>query len=88
VVGGAGDWPVRDALYAHVQGHLHVLPDLVARAALQSDGTYVFRGVPPGTYTLKVFHGDRMIHSQDGVEVTDRELTLDPIAIGADASEG
>jgi len=88
VVGSPGDWAIRDRIYQHVEGHLHVLPDLVARAEVQSDGSYVFRHVPPGTYTLKVFHGDRMIHSQDGVEVTDRELTLDPIEIGPAPGEG
>ncbi|HJL16457.1 MAG TPA: carboxypeptidase-like regulatory domain-containing protein [Sandaracinaceae bacterium LLY-WYZ-13_1] len=89
VVASAGDWAVADAVYGHVTGHLHVLPDLVARAEIQSDGTYAFRNVPPGTYTLKVFHGERMIHSQEGVEVPDgRELTLDPIEIGAAGSEG
>ena len=87
VVGGAGDWPIRDALYAHVRGHLHVLPDLVARAALQRDGTFIFRDVPPGTYTLKIFHRAELVHEQPDVEVGERELTLDPIAL-AEGSEG
>lgn len=84
VVADAGDWPVADRIYAHVTGHLHVLPDLVARAEVGSDGAYRFRNVPPGTYTLKVFHGPRLLHTQEGVEVSEgRELTLEPIAIGA-----
>lgn len=87
LVSEAGAWPVRDQLYAHVRGHLHVLPDLVARARIDADGSYQFRNVPPGTYTLKIFHGERQIHEQAGVEVTDtRELTLEPIAVSAGGS--
>ena len=85
LVAEPGDWPVRDQLYAHVSGHLHVLPDLVARAEIDSDGGYAFRNVPPGTYTLKVFHHDRLLHTQEGVEVAEgrEQLTLLPIPIGA-----
>lgn len=79
----AGSWPLRDLLYGHVRGHLHVLPDLVARAAVQPDGTFVFRGVPAGAYTLKVFHGERELHSARVTVSPDRELAVDPIAIGA-----
>lgn len=83
VVGTAGSWPLRDQLYAHVTGHLHVLPDLVARATVQADGTFLFRNVPGGTYTLKVFHRDREVHSAQVTVPADRELVVDPIAIGA-----
>ncbi len=83
VVAQAGSWPLRDQLYAHVNGHLHVLPDLVARAVVQRDGTFVFRNVPAGTYTLKVFHGERELHSAEVIVPADRELVVDPIAIGA-----
>lgn len=78
-----GSWPLRDQLYDHVRGHLHVLPDLVARAAVQADGSFVFHEVPPGTYTLKVFHGERELHSAQVTVPEDRELVVDPIAIGA-----
>lgn len=84
VVAEAGDWPVQDQVYAHVRGHLHVLPDLVARAEVTTDGSYHFRNVAPGVYTLKVFHGDRLLHTQEGIEVAEgRELTLEPIPVGA-----
>lgn len=79
----SGAWPLRDELYAHVTGHLHVLPDLVARATVQRDGTFVFRNVPPGTYTLKILHRDRELHSARVVVPEERELVVDPIAIGA-----
>jgi hypothetical protein len=84
VAGGPGHWPIRDQLYEHVQGHLHVLPDLVARARVESDGNFHFHNVPAGTYTLKVFRGERELRSQEGVTVAEgRELTLEPIQLGA-----
>lgn len=78
----AGSWPLRDRLYEHVHGHLHVIADLIARATIESDGQYHFVNVPPGTYTLKVFLGSEMIHSREGVVVEERELTLEPIQLG------
>jgi hypothetical protein len=77
----AGNWPLRDNLYAHVQGHLHVLPDLVARAVVQPDGTFLFRNVAAGTYTLKVFRGATEVHSAEVQVAADRELVVNPIAI-------
>lgn len=79
----AGSWPLGDQLYAHVRGHLHVVPDLVARATVQPDGTFVFRAVPAGSYVLKVFHGERELHSAPITVPEERELVVDPIAIGA-----
>lgn len=87
VVNEAGSWPLRDRRYAHVTGHLHVLPDLVARAHVQSDGSYRFRNVPAGTYTLKVFHRDRELLSRQVVVPEDRELVVDPIEIGPAPAE-
>jgi len=80
-----GHWAISDTLYAHVRGHLHAIPDLVARATVQSDGSYRFTGVPPGTYTLKVFHGAEIVHTQEGIEVEERELTLEPVPLGVGA---
>lgn len=82
-VANAGSWPLRDQIYPHVRGHLHVLPDLVARAAVQPDGTFLFRGVPAGSYTLKVFHAERELHSAQVTVPETGELNVDPIAIGA-----
>lgn len=83
VVGEAGSWPLRDQRYAHVAGHLHVLPNLVARATVQPDGTFLFRNVAAGAYTLKVFHRERELHSAEVTVPEERELVVDPIAIGA-----
>jgi hypothetical protein len=78
-----GSWPLRDQVHPHVRGHLHVLPDLVARAAVQRDGTFLFRNVPAGTYTLKVFHAERELHSAQVTVPETGELAVDPIAITA-----
>jgi hypothetical protein len=67
-ISSAGNWPVRDRIHPHVRGHIHALPNLVARAFLDSDGTFTFRGVRPGSYRLHVFHGAR--------EVTSQEITI------------
>jgi len=81
-VQAAGHFEIRDRLYEHVVGHLHVLPDLVACGQVQPDGKFSF-DVPAGNYTVKVLFRDRELASQP-VEVAEgRELTLDPIALTA-----
>lgn len=82
----AGSWPVRDRIYGHVRGHLHALPDLIARAVLTADGHFVFRGVSPGTYQLRAFHGDREIIEAQEVTVTDAPLTIPAVAVTASAT--
>jgi hypothetical protein len=77
----AGSWPLHDRLVTHVTGQLHVLPDLIAVANVSADGEFTFNTVAPGKYTLKVFHGDKELASQE-VEVTSRPLTVNPIALG------
>jgi hypothetical protein len=79
-----GHYTIRDRLYAHVTAHLHVLPDLVARGSIDSGGRYSFADVEPGTYTLKVFFGERELASQS-VEVGGGALTVDPIALNLSA---
>ena len=86
-VAAAGHWLITDRLYAHVSGHLHVIDGLVARATIAEDGSYHFQNVPEGTYTLEVYFEENRIHRQEGVVVTDRELTLEPIALTRSAAE-
>jgi hypothetical protein len=76
----AGSWPLRDKLVTHVKGHLHVLPNLAAVAALEADGQFAFADVQPGKYVLKVFHGSVELLSRE-VEVGPKPLTLDPLAL-------
>jgi hypothetical protein len=80
-----GNWPVRDRVYGHVRGHLHTLPDLVARAFVEPNGAYTFRGVAAGTYQLHVFHGPREIATQEVVVPESGQLTVPAIALTAAA---
>jgi len=82
--GEAGHFVIRDAVYPHVEGHLHVVPNLAARAELDARGQYRFEDVGPGNYTLKVFFDDREVHSAE-VEVPQRELTIDPVSLDLSA---
>jgi len=78
----AGSWPLRDKVIAHLEGQLIVLQDLLAIAAPAADGSFTFPTLKPGKYVLKVFHGAKELASQP-IEVGDRALTLDPIALTA-----
>ena len=82
--GEAGHFVVKDAVYPHVEGHLHVVTNLAARAEVNSRGQYEFEDVAPGTYTLKVFFDEREVHSTE-VEVPQRELTIDPVSLDLSA---
>jgi hypothetical protein len=81
----AGNWPLRDKAVTHAEGHLHVLPDLIAVGTVQADGTFSFPEVAPGKYTLKVFHGSQELAAQ-AVEATGKSVTLEPIALTAPAA--
>jgi hypothetical protein len=80
----AGSWPLRDKVIAHLAGQLIVLPDLLAAATPTADGSFTFPELKPGKYVLKVFHGAKELASQP-IEIGDRALTLDPIALTASA---
>jgi hypothetical protein len=81
-----GNWPIRDRVHPHVRGHLHALPDLVARATVEPSGAYTFRGVAPGTYQLHVFHGPREVVSQEVVVPEGGQLTVPAIQLQAAAA--
>lgn len=81
-VSAPGQWPLRDRNLGHVRGHLHALPDLVARAFVEPAGGYVFRGVEPGSYTVHVFQGANEVAPPQAVTVGDtHELTVAPITL-------
>jgi hypothetical protein len=77
-----GSFPIRDARVPHVRGHLHVLPNLAFVGSIDASGEYKFTNVPPGQYSLKVFHLDREVGTSVAVvpEAT-RELTLEPMVL-------
>ena len=80
----AGHHVIRDRLYPHVVGHLHLVPNLVARGEVGSDGRYLFADVPEGNYTLEVHYDDRKLHSQQ-VEVSGA-LNVDPVRLDLSAA--
>ena len=55
----------------------------VARGEIRADGSYVFHGVPAGTYTLKVLEGEREIATRPVTVIEGHELAVDPIHLGA-----
>jgi hypothetical protein len=78
-----GDFVISDQLAPYLKGHLHVLPKLTAIAVPQSDGSFVFKDVHPGSYTLKVFRGAFEMSSSE-LEVKDtREVTVPPVSVDA-----
>lgn len=79
----AGAWPLRDRLVSHARGYLHVLPNLVAVATVDADGNYKFGEVAPGKYTLKVFHGERELTSQE-VEAGPKPVSVPPLTLSAE----
>ena len=82
-----GDFVISDQLAPYLKGHLHVLPKLTAIAAPQSDGSFVFKDVHPGSYTLKVFRGAFEMSSSE-LEVKDtREVVVPPISVDAKAGK-
>ena len=81
-----GAWALRDQSISHAQGYLHVLADVVAVGTVAADGSYSFPAVPPGKYTLKIFHGPTQVATQD-VEATAKPLTVDPITLTASPAE-
>jgi hypothetical protein len=84
-VSSAGHWPIADRNFPHVRGHLHVIADFVARAAVEASGSYTFHGVPAGEYVLHVFHGDHESSSQP-VTVAEGALTVPAIQVTAAAA--
>lgn len=84
-----GDWAIRDNLAPHLRAHLHVLPNLIAVADMQADGSFSLSDVPAGSYTLKVLRGPKELASQ-AVEVAQdaRKLSLDPLALAGPDTPG
>ncbi|AKF04515.1 hypothetical protein DB32_001664 [Sandaracinus amylolyticus] len=78
-----GNWPVRDRVHPHIRGHLHAIPDLVARGFVEPNGAYTFRGVAAGTYQLHVFQGARELHTQEIVVPESGQLTVPAIPLSS-----
>lgn len=81
----AGSWPIIDRLTPHARAYLHVLPDLIAIATLNDDGTFSFGELPEGKYTLHVFHGASEVLKKP-VEVSGKLTTLDALPLTPSAN--
>lgn len=79
-----GHFVIRDRLYPHVVGHLHVVDGLVACAEIDSRGRFRFKDVPKGSYTLKIFRGEEELASQS-IEVSGRSTKIEPITLATGA---
>jgi hypothetical protein len=79
-VSSPGHFVIRDRLYPHVTGHVHVVDDLVACAALEGNGRFRFPDVTDGEYTLEVYLGERKVLSE-AVEASGRYHTTDVLTI-------
>jgi plastocyanin len=75
-----GTFAVSDKLAPFVHGHLHVVAKLTQWVNPGSDGSFAFKEVPAGSYTLKVFRGAKEVSSAE-VEVGSKETELDPIPL-------
>lgn len=75
-----GSFEVRDKLAAYVHGHLHVIAKLTQVVNPGNDGSFAFKELPPGPYTLKLFRGASEISSTD-VEVGAKETELETIPL-------
>lgn len=81
-----GTFVLHDKLAPHVRGHLHVIAKLTQVVNPSADGTFTFREVPPGEYTLKVFRNAHEVSSTELEVTSSRELVIDPISLDSAAS--
>ncbi|HEY6878174.1 MAG TPA: cupredoxin domain-containing protein [Polyangiales bacterium] len=82
-----GAFVVRDRLAPYVHGHLHVIAKLTQVVNPSADGSFAFREVPAGNYTLKVFRGAKEVSTAE-VEVGGKETELDTIPLPPAAADG
>ena len=82
-----GVFELTDRLAPHVHGYLHVLPKISAVANPQSDGSFVFKDVHPGDYTIKVFRKTRELSSEPLEVKEGRDIVVGPFAVDARAAK-
>ncbi len=83
----SGHFVIRDALFPHVEGHVHVLNDLVACGRVTSTGGFAFEDIEPGSYRLRVFFRGHELKNQPVVVPDGSEMRLEPIRIDAPSSK-
>jgi hypothetical protein len=82
-----GVFELTDRLAPHVRGYLHVLPKVSAVANPQGDGSFAFKDVHPGNYTVKVFRGARELHTEELEVKEGRDIVVGPFGVDARAAK-
>jgi hypothetical protein len=81
-----GVFTIRDRLAPYVRGTLHVVAKLTFAVQPNADGSFVFKDVPPGKYTLKLFRGAEET-TADEIEITNnKDVVLESVALESGAS--
>jgi plastocyanin len=75
-----GAFEVRDRLAPYVHGHLHVIAKLTQVVNPSADGSFAFKDVPAGPYTLKVFRGGKEVSTAE-LEVGSKDTEVDTIPL-------
>ncbi len=77
----AGHWLLKDQLYHHITGHLHIRDDVTQCSSVNRRGSFSFRDVPAGTYVLRVFFREHELLKQK-IRVEEKDTTkVDPIVL-------
>lgn len=83
-----GVFTLRDRLAPHVRATLHVVAKFSQAVNPSADGSFVFKDVPPGKYTLKVYRGANEITASE-IEIEsskDKDVVIDPVALDSSAA--
>lgn len=78
-----GEYPLHDALYAHLGGRLIVVEGLIACADIEADGSFRFENIEPGEYTVRVFLNGEAVHDTSLIVPPhgSQTITLPPLAL-------
>jgi hypothetical protein len=80
-VPAGGPWELGDRIYAHVDGHLHSMRELVACATVTAGGKFRFDNVPPGPYSLRILHGSEQVAIRRVTVPAGKTLKVDPLSM-------
>jgi len=76
-----GVFALRDKLAPYVHGNVHVIAKLTQVVNPSADGSFSFREVPPGKYTLKVFRGQSEVSARELEVTSTREVELESVPV-------
>jgi hypothetical protein len=82
-----GVFTLRDRLSPHVHGTLHVVAKITLVAQPNGEGSFVFKDVPPGKYTLKLYRGASEVTASEVEVAGSKDIVLEPVLLEASASK-